>query len=126
MMYEAIPEINEDGFRYFTKAEFACKHTGKNETKDSFIHSLDQLRHVCGFPFTITSGYRDKTHPEELGKAVPGQHNRGVAADVRVTGGMQRRKIVEMAFVVGFTGIGVSKGFVHLDKRNTQPMLWSY
>ena len=125
-MYEAIPEINEDGFRYFTKAEFACKHTGKNETKDSFIHSLDQLRHVCGFPFTITSGYRDKTHPEELGKAVPGQHNRGVAADVRVTGGMQRRKIVEMAFVVGFTGIGVSKGFVHLDKRNTQPMLWSY
>ena len=125
-MYEAIPEINEDGFRYFTKAEFACKHTGKNETKDSFIHSLDPLRHVCGFPFTITSGYRDKTHPEELGKAVPGQHNRGVAADVRVTGGMQRRKIVEMAFVVGFTGIGVSKGFVHLDKRNTQPMLWSY
>jgi uncharacterized protein YcbK (DUF882 family) len=125
-MYEAIPEINEDGFRYFTKAEFDCKHTGKNETKDSFIHSLDQLRHVCGFPFTITSGYRDKTHPEELGKAVPGQHNRGVAADVRVTGGMQRRKIVEMAFVVGFTGIGVSKGFVHLDKRNTQPMLWSY
>tara|TARA_R110000787_G_scaffold75756_2_gene167607 strand:- start:2363 stop:2740 length:378 start_codon:yes stop_codon:yes gene_type:complete len=125
-MYEAIPEINEDGFRYFTKAEFACKHTGKNETKDSFIHSLDQLRHVCGFPFTITSGYRDKTHPEEIGKAVPGQHNRGVAADVRVTGGMQRRKIVEMAFVVGFTGIGVSKGFVHLDKRNTQPMLWSY
>ena len=125
-MYDAIPEINEDGFRYFTKAEFACKHTGKNETKDSFIHSLDQLRHVCGFPFTITSGYRDKTHPEEIGKAVPGQHNRGVAADVRVTGGMQRRKVVEMAFVVGFTGIGVSKGFVHLDKRNTQPMLWSY
>ena len=125
-MYEVLPEINEDGFRYFKRSEFDCSHTGKNEIKDSFIHSLDQLRYVCGFPLVVNSGYRHKTHPEEIGKATPGQHNRGVAADVRVTGGKQRRKVVEMAFVVGFTGIGVSKGFVHLDKRNTEPMLWSY
>ena len=125
-MYEATPDTNEDGFKYFHRADFACKHTGKNEIKDSFIHSLDQLRYVCGFPLVVTSGYRDKTHPEEIDKAVPGQHNKGVAADVRVSGGKQRRKVVEMAFVVGFTGIGVAKGFVHLDKRSSEPMLWSY
>jgi hypothetical protein len=45
-------------FKYFSVDEFACKHTGKNEIDPDFVSKLDVLREVCGFPFTITSGYR--------------------------------------------------------------------
>jgi len=40
--------------KYFTREEFDCQYTGKNEMKDEFIEKLDALREVCGFPFHIT------------------------------------------------------------------------
>ena len=51
--------------------EFDCTHTGKNEMDDAFLAKLDQLREECGFPFRITSGYRDETHPNEVVKSTP-------------------------------------------------------
>ena len=50
-------------FKYFTLEEFACKHTGENNIDPTFVRRLDELRAVCGFPFVITSGYRDPSHP---------------------------------------------------------------
>ena len=55
-------------FKHFTKDEFACSHTGNNEIEDKFIEMLDILRENCGFPFVITSGYIDPSHPEEVAK----------------------------------------------------------
>ena len=49
--------------KYFNEEEFACQYTGKNEISSELIDKLDELREACGFPFVITSGYRDKTHP---------------------------------------------------------------
>ena len=123
---EPMPDINEDGFYYFARAEFDCFHTGKNEIEDHFVHKLDQLRYNCGFPFRILSGYRDKTHPAEEAKERPGTHTKGIAADIAVTGGDQRRKIVETALALGFSGVGVAKTFVHIDVRSTFPVLWNY
>ncbi len=118
--------IQSDDFRYFAWSEFDCQHTGNNEMDPEFIHDLDCLREACGFPFVITSGYRDVTHPVESAKSKPGQHTLGIAADIAVNDGVQRRLLVHKALLLGFTGIGVAKTFVHVDRRKTTPVMWVY
>jgi len=116
------------GLRYFDRSEFDCSHTGNNEMDQRFLRYLDELRHRCGFPFVITSGYRDPSHPVEAAKENgPGQHSAGVAADIAVSDGVQRMTILKHAFEMDvFNGIGVSNGFIHLDRRTTTPVVWGY
>ena len=113
-------------FKYFTLEEFACKHTGKNEIDVDFVHSLDELRSACGFPFTITSGYRDIKHPAEARKSKGGVHTAGIAADIAVSNGIERATIIRNAIELGFNGIGVAKGFIHVDKRDLPQVVWTY
>jgi hypothetical protein len=95
--------------RYFNRSDFDCQETGNNEMSDEFLWAIDALRHECGFPFIITSGYRDPTHSIEARKAKPGTHAQGIAADIRITDGNQAYKIIETAQSMGFNGIGVAK-----------------
>lgn len=111
---------------HFELSEFDCHHTGRNEMDYAFVLQLDMLRAWCGFPFIITSGYRDPSHPVEAAKDAPGWHTRGRAADIRVNGDRQRAAIVENAFRLGFRGIGAAKTFVHVDTRDTEKVLWVY
>ena len=118
-----------DNFKYFKLSDFNCLQTGENEMNEEFIRKLDKLREACGFPFNITSGYRSPNH--RLEKAKPnggGTHTQGIAADIYVNGGRQRMQIVKQACAMGcFNGIGVSKGFVHLDMRDgDKSVLWCY
>ena len=112
--------------RYFAVAEFNCQYTGNNEMKPEFLEKLDQLRHVCAFPFVITSGYRDPSHPIEAAKEIPGRHAQGIAADIQILDSKSRYKIIKEAMKLGFTGIGVADTFVHLDTRGTPPVMWTY
>jgi hypothetical protein len=34
--------------------------------------------------------------------------------------------IVKNALAMGFTGVGVARGFIHVDVRNTTPVMWKY
>jgi uncharacterized protein YcbK (DUF882 family) len=114
-------------WRYFTREEFSCRETGENRINADFVDGLDDLREACGFPFTITSGYRSPLHSKERDKpGGPGQHSAGVAADIAVGGGVQRWAIVEHAIALGFSGIGVAKTFVHVDMRSGQSVMWTY
>jgi len=112
--------------KYFRLEEFNCTHTNKNEMDPDFLERLDFLREECGFPFTITSGYRDKSHPNEARKKIPGTHNQGIAADIAISNGTERINIVHQALKMGFGGIGVAKTFVHVDTRTTTPVMWTY
>lgn len=112
--------------RYFKRPDFDCSHTGENAMQDDFLLRLDELRHRCGFPFIVTSGYRSVKHPIEARKSRPGKHAQGIAADIRVANGYQRRVIVEEALKMGFRGIGVAKTFVHVDDRHSTPVMWTY
>lgn len=112
--------------RYFKLSEFNCSHTGRNEMKPEFLDKLDELRHRVGFAFIVTSGYRDKSHPKEVGKERGGTHTQGIAADIRVSNGASAYAIMKEAFNMGFTGIAYGKGFVHLDIRVTTPVSWIY
>ena len=113
-------------FKYFKIEEFNCQETGNNKMCLPFIHKLDELRKECDFPFTITSGYRDPSHSIEARKSKPGQHAKGVAADIKVKNGAEKYIIVKNAMAMGFTGIGIAKTFVHVDSRDSTPVIWTY
>ena len=113
-------------FKYFKIEEFDCQETGNNEISVELVNKLDELREACGFSFTITSGYRDPSHSIEAKKSKPGTHEQGIAADFKVADGAQRMAVVANAVKLGFTGIGVAKSFVHVDIRETTPVLWCY
>lgn len=113
--------------QYFDISEFDCQETGNNKMNPYFLDKLDNLRAACGFPFKVTSGYRDPAHSIEARKAVPGTHADGIAADIAIQDGAQRGLIVRKAIELGFKGIGVAKTFVHVDTRNSdQLIMWSY
>ena len=115
-------------YKFFRLEEFNCTHTNLNEMDHEFLVKLDELRERVGFPFIITSGYRDATHPAEARKAEPGTgtHCQGIAADIKVSNGFERMNIVHEALKLGFGGIGVSKSFIHIDGRKTTPVMWTY
>jgi zinc D-Ala-D-Ala carboxypeptidase len=121
--------INND-LDYFTREEFACQYTGENNISDRLLLRLDLLRARCGFPFIITSGYRSADHPIEAKKETPGTHAQGIAADIKVSDGTQRFRIVQEAISLGFSGVGVASSFVHVDIRdldgNESPVMWTY
>src|SRR5210317_2604294 len=113
--------------KYFTLDEFDCKETGQNKMSNNFLIMIDRLREECGFPFVITSGYRAPEHSAEKDKLTKGRHTQGIAADIAVSNGYQRYMIVEKAIELGFKGIGVADGFVHVDLRNVaDPVMWTY
>lgn len=117
---------NQINLRYFTVSEFDCKETGENKMRKEFLHKLDELRHYCGFPFVITSGYRSVNHSAEIKKPKGGTHTQGIAADIYINNGVDRINIVSKALELGFTGIGVAKTFVHVDIRDSTPVMWTY
>lgn len=114
-------------YKFFRLEEFNCTHTNRNEMDHEFLVKLDELREKVGFPFRITSGYRDATHPAEARKAQPGTgtHCQGIAADIAVSNGFERMNIVHEAIKMGFS-IGVARTFVHVDNRKTTPVMWTY
>lgn len=125
---------NWNAYPNFSKEEFDCKHTGKNEMQHSFMAKLQALRTAYGKPMRITSGYRHTTHPIEARKAKAGAHATGMAADIAVSHS-DAHEVLRIAFQLGFTGIGVQqKGggrFIHLDTisnnpNQPRPHVWSY
>ena len=112
--------------RYFELSEFDCQETGNNRMEKDFLELVDQLRHKCGFPFVITSGYRDPTHSIEAAKDIPGSHSQGIACDIRVVNSNKRFRLIKEALALGFTGIGVDPSFIHVDTRGSSPVIWTY
>jgi zinc D-Ala-D-Ala carboxypeptidase len=115
----------------FSEDEFKCRHCGKVQMNPVFIHRLQTLRNLYGKPMRITSGYRCPQHPVEAKKITPGVHSLGLAADIGVDGS-DAYKLLQLAFDVGFTGIGVNQRgqarFIHIDCLDAppRPNVWSY
>lgn len=127
-------KANWTSYPNFTKEEFDCKHSGKNEMQHAFMSKLQALRTAYGKSMRITSGFRDETHPIEARKAKPGAHFSGLAADISCSH-KDAHAILKIAFELGFSGIGVKqKGggrFIHLDTieenaNQPRPHVWSY
>ncbi len=123
--------------KYFTKEEFVCSFTKKCEMDQEFIDKLNKLREDFNKPLTISSGYRDATHPVEAKKrsTSPGAHTTGQACDILVARG-DAYKLLALAISSGYTGVGInqkgsSSRFIHLDTLDNsaerpRPTIWSY
>jgi zinc D-Ala-D-Ala carboxypeptidase len=121
--------------RYFKVSDFACHHCGENKIDYLLVEQLDELRHQCGFPITISSGYRCPDHNAKVSSTGrTGPHTTGRAADLAVSH-QQALTVLRKALAMNFTGFGVNqKGggrFIHLDTLPNAPgqpreHLWSY
>lgn len=114
----------------FTKKEFDCRESGENKMNSVFMDKLQELRNLYGKPIIITSGYRSQKHSIEAAKGAPGPHTTGLACDISVGAGQDVYELLDLAFTLRFTGIGVSQRnarprFVHLDLC-PRKAVWSY
>jgi zinc D-Ala-D-Ala carboxypeptidase len=121
------------GWRWenFTPDEFASDN-GAIELETDFLDRLQELRRRFKRPMVVTSGYRTPEHNQRVAKTgAKGPHTTGRAVDIRVTHAKARYQLIALAIDCGFTGIGVGKGFVHLDDIRDnpdipRPAVWTY
>lgn len=144
-------DFDWDQYPNFHKDEFRCRcGCGKALMDEEFISELQKLRTKLGFPFRINSGYRCPTYNNRISKSGPsGPHTTGKACDVGIAG-PNAFSLARLAFIDGFTGVGVhqhgdwDKRYLHLDilhkdevvaedpshpdalSGDTRPRIWSY
>ncbi len=126
--------------RYFKYSEFDCKDpdisgvgTGEKFMVMDFLERIDELRHRCGFPFVITSGYRTPEYNMKVSNSgAKGPHTTGKAADIEAKIGREKYIILKHAMTLGFTGIGIARTYIHLDtlggaeSSQSRPWVWTY
>ncbi len=120
--------------KYFTHSEFDSPGepgSGKN-MRHEFLEMLDFAREEAGIPFKITSGFRTNAYNKDLidrgyQASKNSSHLKGCAADI-ACGNSEKRSIMVRALVnVGFTRIGISKTFIHVDNDQTKSdAIWLY
>lgn len=93
-----------------------------------FVEIIDHIRHKCGFPFKITSGYRTEVQNKLAGGKPNSAHTHGLACDILVPSSRERFKIVEYAIDCEIKRIGIGANFVHLDLdfSKDQEVIWLY
>ena len=110
----------------FSSDELKCSCCGESGVQQWALDKLQAVRDIVGRPLTITSAYRCSNHPVESRKSKAGTHNQGIAFDICVSNGAERHELVTAGLLVGANGIGVDKNFIHLDWRDSIPVIWSY
>ena len=112
---------------YFTRQEFkACSPAcDLDDMQPDFLRMLDRLREMCGFPLYLNSCYRSWDYELKKGRSGSSMHTLGRAADIRCIDAYKRYQIINNAMLIGFEGIGVGSGFVHVDNRDGE-RCWTY
>lgn len=124
------------GSRHFSFKELVCKcGCGRMEIPQAFLAKLEELRLAYNKPMIVSSGYRCPRHNAAVSSSGgTGPHTAG-AVDIAVSGADAHR-LLQMACLVGFAGIGIkqhgpfSGRFIHLDDlpptTHPRPRLWTY
>ena len=118
----------------FSKWEFECRgkcgfHCRTARMAPEFVSKLQMLRDRIGKPIKITSGIRCKSHNAKIGGASKSWHipRDGVcyASDIRTDRSDEEvLRLYAAADSLGFTGIGLYKGRIHIDMRPTNRARW--
>jgi uncharacterized protein YcbK (DUF882 family) len=121
--------------RNFNTNEFDSPDVkGSGAKMDScFLEMLDNARDIAGIPFKINSGYRTLEHNiaiyKKLGKKpIKSSHLKGLAVDIACNESRARFIIVSALKDAGFTRIGISNSFIHVDSDSdkAQNVIWTY
>ena len=114
---------------YFSHSEFECKcGCGKNNIDGALVEDLNIARTIAGIPFIVTSGCRCGAHNKRSGGLPNSAHVSGNAVDLRADDSQERFNILMGLISAGFTRIGISKHFVHVDNDRSKPkkVAWLY
>ncbi|NRA48033.1 MAG: peptidase M15 [Phaeodactylibacter sp.] len=117
--------------KHFTWSEFDSPDapgSGAEHMDAYLVELLDEARTIAGVPFVITSGYRTAAQNEAVGGVDTSSHTKGLAVDIAAGSSGTRFKIIQACIAVGFTRIGVGRGFVHvdIDETKSKNVLWDY
>lgn len=114
--------MNWNDYPNFKREEFA--HGGP-EMSPIFMSKLQAARliarneaHKLGLsdvPFIISSGSRSIERNRRVGGKPDSPHLYGRACDIGYTGSRECYLIVKSLLLAGFTRIGISKNFIHVD-----------
>jgi len=115
--------------RNFRYSEFSCPHCGRNRINVALIEKLQEARdwsNELGAPiyYSINSGFRCPTHNEDVGGTEDSAHLDGLAADIAIRSDHYRMCILYGVIKAGFTRIGSYSTFIHVDIRDTDPIMW--
>ena len=93
-----------------------------------FLEMLDKARDIAGIPFKINSGYRTLEHNAKVGGVNSSSHTRGLAVDIACNESRARFIMVSALKDAGFTRIGISNSFIHVDNDSdkAQDVIWTY
>ncbi len=111
----------------FSRREFKCPCCGKDDIDEYLVDMLQSIRDQVG-PVNITSGVRCKEHNKAVGGKPTSSHLKGLAVDIKCAVGGKRFLLLDEAFGVGFSRIGIGKSFIHLDidPNKTRGVIWTY
>ncbi|MBY9067323.1 hypothetical protein K1X12_10455 [Hyphomonas sp. WL0036] len=130
MLYSSYRDVSRAHWRWphFTPEELACRCGGRGCRgaywhDAEFLDALEALRAEAGRALKINSGHRCAIWNAVVGGAPASQHRR-IAVDIALKG-HDRSALIAAAGRLGFTGIGVARTFLHLDRRET-PARWTY
>jgi hypothetical protein len=113
---------------HFSISELAC-HCGGRFCHGEYWHepvfldALEAVRAAVGRALVITSGHRCAQWNAAVGGAPLSQH-KTLAVDIGLAG-HDRHALREAAVREGFTGQGLARTFLHLDRRR-YPAIWYY
>lgn len=116
---------------YFTAREMRCKcgcRSGAELMDVGLLRKLDKARELYAMPIVINSGYRCKIHNRAVKGGTQSSHLVGKAVDIRVKTDLSRYALMICLMAVGFTRIGIGKGFIHVDVDETKnnKRMWIY
>ena len=130
MLYSSYRDVSRASWRWphFRPDELACRCGGRGCRgaywhDADFLDALEALRAEMGRPLKINSGHRCAIWNAVVG-GVPNSQHRRIAVDIAFQK-HDRRALVAAAERLGFTGIGIAKSFLHLDRREA-PARWTY
>jgi uncharacterized protein YcbK (DUF882 family) len=102
----------------FKLYEFESPDTRTVKLDFRLLELLQKLRDQWGKPVKINSGYRTPKHNERVGGTGGSLHLEGKAVDIDTAGLVESKALARLAQKVGFKGIGVYQGWVHVDVRD--------
>ena len=129
MQYVSLsPDSRRFRLKHFKVKEFNCPCCGVRSMDEHLLRLLDSARIQAGVPFVINSGYRCRDHNHRVGGSPTSSHLKGLAADIATLTARKRFQILKALIYVGFTRIGISEGFVHVDvdPDKQEDSLWVY
>lgn len=125
-----ILELCPDFHDYFSWEEFDSPDSADSHIcmDTNFLIRLYKARKKSSKPFVISSGYRTPAHNERVGGVDNSSHTLGYAVDIRCSSSLARFEIITSLLEAGFTRIGVSGSFIHVDSDPTKPAscIWTY